>query len=314
MFDTNKPSALPLLTGSYWTPRGTPKCIRTHHPVKIDQLPDHLNGIKIAHLSDTHIGRWTSEEHLKQALQHVQAIQPDLVCFTGDLINTRLKQLQRGIRFLEQVTEAADCEKSDLHIIEGNHDLFIGRQRFTQTLAEAGFSLLQNQSKTQIIRGNPIEIIGLAWPGSTPFVTQPIAQAFQELQELQQLQELKKSQRDEAPPFRLLLTHHPNAFKYAAQHNIHLTLAGHTHGGQWMRSTYPNHPTDTQPRKLKLRLKQRWPGPAQLIYPYCRGHYTREQSQLIVSGGIGNWFPLRLNAPAEVIEITLNRSTEPQSE
>jgi len=67
-----------------------------------------------------------------------------------------------------------------------------------------------------------------------------------------------------------------------------LTLSGHTHGGQLM---------------LNEALGF---GPA--MFRYWSGRYKRGQSQLIVSNGIGNWFPLRVNAPAELVQITLRRA------
>ena len=66
-----------------------------------------------------------------------------------------------------------------------------------------------------------------------------------------------------------------------------LTLSGHTHGGQ-------------------LMLNERCGfGPA--LFRYWSGLYTRDDSKLIVSNGVGNWFPLRARAPAEIVHLTLVR-------
>ena len=67
-----------------------------------------------------------------------------------------------------------------------------------------------------------------------------------------------------------------------------LTLAGHTHGGQLMLT------------------ESIGAGPA--LFKYWSGLYRRESSALVVSNGVGNWFPLRVNAPAEIIHITLHRA------
>jgi hypothetical protein len=85
--------------------------------------------------------------------------------------------------------------------------------------------------------------------------------------------------------FPILLAHHPHAFDPAAEAGIPLTLAGHTHGGQLMLTEHI--------------------GPGPLMYKYWSGMYRKEQSQLVVSNGVGNWFPLRINAPAEIVHITL---------
>jgi predicted MPP superfamily phosphohydrolase len=88
--------------------------------------------------------------------------------------------------------------------------------------------------------------------------------------------------------FPILLAHHPHAFDLASQANIPLTLSGHTHGGQLMLS----HNVGFGP----------------LMYRYWSGLYTRGGSQLLVSNGVGNWFPLRVHAPAEILHVTLRRA------
>jgi hypothetical protein len=84
------------------------------------------------------------------------------------------------------------------------------------------------------------------------------------------------------------LAHHPHAFDAAAAAKIPLTLSGHTHGGQLMLS------------------EQFGFGPA--MFRYWSGLYRSGASQLVVSNGVGNWFPLRVNAPAEIIHITLRQA------
>jgi hypothetical protein len=96
---------------------------------------------------------------------------------------------------------------------------------------------------------------------------------------------LKQRQPDAFP---ILLAHHPHAFDAAAETNLPLTLSGHTHGGQLMWNEREGF------------------GPA--LFRYWSGLYTRGASQLIVSNGVGNWFPLRINAPAEIVHITLSRA------
>ena len=76
-------------------------------------------------------------------------------------------------------------------------------------------------------------------------------------------------------------------FDIAADANIPLTLAGHTHGGQ-------------------LMLSERF-GAGPMMFKYWSGLYRRNNSALVVSNGVGNWFPLRNNAPAEIVHITLRR-------
>jgi predicted MPP superfamily phosphohydrolase len=88
--------------------------------------------------------------------------------------------------------------------------------------------------------------------------------------------------------FAILLAHHPHAFDYAT--DVPLTLAGHTHGGQLMLTENMGF------------------GPA--MFRYWSGMYRKENRTLVVSNGVGNWFPLRARAPAEIVHLTLRRSDD----
>jgi predicted MPP superfamily phosphohydrolase len=88
--------------------------------------------------------------------------------------------------------------------------------------------------------------------------------------------------------FPILLAHHPHAFDAAAVAGIPLTVSGHTHGGQLMLSESVGF------------------GP--LMYRYWSGLYRKPAhngASLVVSNGVGNWFPVRLRAPAEIIHLTM---------
>ena len=103
----------------------------------------------------------------------------------------------------------------------------------------------------------------------------PIAASFEELLALR-----------DPEAFPILLAHHPHAFDPAAAARLPLTLSGHTHGGQLM---------------LNAEM-----GFGPLMFRYWSGHYTHGDSHLIVSNGVGNWFPLRTRVPpAEITYLTL---------
>jgi len=82
----------------------------------------------------------------------------------------------------------------------------------------------------------------------------------------------------------LCLTHHPSFFPYAAQKGAHLTLAGHTHGGQ----------------VALLGMPLFW-----FAFEFMLGRYKSKDSHLYVSGGTGHWLPFRLGVPPEVTILTL---------
>jgi predicted MPP superfamily phosphohydrolase len=249
-----------------------------HFTLRIDALPSALDGLTIAHVSDSHVGRLTRGQKLNEIVKATNDLDADLVLVTGDLINDRLSDLPAASDMLRSMKS-----RHGMFICEGNHDLIESRIGFEQGMRNARLPLLLNESAFVLINGQPVQVMGLIWGarGSSTEGRRSPEQAI-----ARSTAELLPQRRDNAFP--ILLAHHPHAFDYAARDGIPLTLAGHTHGGQ-------------------LHLSENI-GFGPLMFRYWTGHYQLGQSHLIVSNGVGNWFPLRVGAPAELIHITLRRA------
>jgi len=238
----------------------------------IPELPKELDGTIIAQVSDMHVGRFTKGEVLKKMVRMVNEMRADLVLLTGDLINDALADLDTGL----ELTRALEA-RFGLAIIEGNHDLIENPTEFERRVKASGIPFLLDESTIVSVRGVPVQLLGLSW---TRVYGQgrdaAIASAVNKLLEQR-----------EPNAFPILMAHHPHAFDAAAEAGLPLTLSGHTHGGQLMLN------------------EQLGFGPA--LFRYWSGLYQRGQSKLIVSNGVGNWFPLRVNAPAEIVHLTLRR-------
>ena len=243
----------------------------------LPMLPAALDGMTVCHVSDLHVGPFTSERLIRQIGERINSLRTDLILFTGDLINSKLSEIPLGIEFLQSLEN-----RDGLALVEGNHDLFGGRAPFENALRAAGLRILVNQSDILPVRNFPVQILGLRWggPGGN-------ARASGESLIRASFDELLTERNAEAFP--ILLAHHPHAFDPASAEGIPLTLVGHTHGGQLMI----NHHIGAGP----------------LMFRYWSGKYERNQSQLVVTNGVGNWFPLRIAAPAEIIHLTLRRSS-----
>jgi predicted MPP superfamily phosphohydrolase len=245
--------------------------------IPIRGLPAALDGLTIAHVSDMHAGRFTRSAVLREMTAAVNDLRSELVLLTGDLINGALHELPEGIEAVRRLDA-----RSGVYMIEGNHDLFQGREAFESRVKASGIPLLVNETAQLTVRGHPLQLLGLRWGGPVFRRRQgsddaAIAASFAELLPLR-----------DPEAFPILLAHHPHAFDSAAAAQLPLTLSGHTHGGQLML----NAETGFGP----------W------MFRYWSGHYTRGDSHLIVSNGVGNWFPLRTRAPAEIIHLTLRRA------
>lgn len=238
--------------------------------LSVPTLPRALDGVTIAHVSDIHVGRMTCGSILRDLVKTTNDLHPDLVMFTGDLINYELSDL----------TEAMDLVKAmpgryGQCMIEGNHDLLVDGGEFHQRVKASGIPFLLNETATLTVRGYPIQFLGLSW-------NKAHGRKLDELINQQLTTVLKQRQPDAFP---ILLAHHPHAFDAAVAADLPLTLAGHTHGGQLMLNS------------------QYGAGP--VLFRYWSGLYARGRSQMVVSNGVGNMFPVRVNAPAEVIHLTL---------
>lgn len=238
----------------------------------IVDLPKELDGVTIAQVSDMHVGRFTKGEVLQKTVRLVNEMRADLVLLTGDLINDALADLDTGL----EIARAMES-RFGVAIIEGNHDLIENPGKFETRVKASGIPFLLNESMIVDVRGVPVQLLGLRWTRVHGDGRDAAIGA--------DVRKLLEQRNTEAFP--ILLAHHPHAFDAAAEAELPLTLSGHTHGGQLMLN------------------EQLGFGPA--LFRYWSGLYTRGRSKLIVSNGVGNWFPLRVNAPAEIVHLTLRR-------
>jgi predicted MPP superfamily phosphohydrolase len=166
--------------------------------VAIDGLPPQLGGLRVAHLSDFHLGPPSRGVHaVERAVEWVRERRPDLVCITGDLLShprarARLDELLRGL---------------DAYVVLGNHDVAVTRDPFSRAvpLDELPATLLHEGSCTLELRGARVQVAG-----TLPGYHTPVPEA------------------DGAAALRILLTHYPRLRVAGYQ----LVLAGHMHAGQ----------------------------------------------------------------------------------
>jgi uncharacterized protein len=242
--------------------------------IELPALPTALDGLTIAHVSDLHVGRFTNGPILDEVVARTNALRADLVLVTGDLIDHALADLPAGLDMLRQLEP-----RGRLFMCEGNHDLFEGREAFEQRVRAAGVPLLLNESAELEIRGQRVQILGLRWGRFGAGRGGWIADQMEEVVRLRR-----------AGAFAILLAHHPHAFDPAVDAGIPLTLSGHTHGGQLMLTS------DI--------------GAGPLLFKYWSGLYRNGGAALAVSNGVGSWFPLRINAPAEILHLTLRAAAQ----
>ena len=256
--------------------------------LSIPQLPSDLAGLTIAHVSDLHVGNFMPLELTPPMADATNELECDLIAFTGDLIDASERHVERGVEFMRRLRP-----RHGMVMIEGNHDVVRNAGRFEQAVKDAGLPLLLDESMTFRLpgRATPVQFLGTTWG---------------ELKSGRELhrhgkerdywfREYSNGARDESVrrvaamrepgAFPILLAHHPHAFDAAAAAGLPLVLSGHTHGGQIM---------------LTHNI-----GVGPLRFRYWSGLYRKPGSQMFISNGIGSWFPLRVNAPSEIVRVTL---------
>jgi hypothetical protein len=166
-----------------------------------------LSHLRIAHLTDQHVGRVTPYSVQLEAVELANAQKPDLVCLTGDFVcHSQL--------YLDQLTDLMKRFAAPVVAVLGNHDYWAGAGEVRAALARGGAEVLANQHTTLNVRGQRLQIVGLddAYTGHA------------------RRDEAVKGLRRDVPV--LGLSHIAEEADGLWHHGVPLVLAGHTHGGQ----------------------------------------------------------------------------------
>lgn len=245
-----------------------------------DYLPRSFDGYRIVQITDLHLGTFgRNTRYMRRLVDRIESLSPDMVVFTGDLVNLSADELEP---FREQLSRlhAPDGVLSVL----GNHDYCLykyydddeGAARDTERIKEyereVGWRLLLNEH-VDIVRGaDTVSIVGVENVGRPPFPSKgDLRSAMQGIP---------------ADRFKVLLSHDPTHWRdeVLPSTDIQLTLAGHTHG---------------------MQLKIGGFSPSSWIYPEWGGLYREDGRYLHVSTGAGGNLPFRLGAWPEIVVVTL---------
>jgi hypothetical protein len=240
----------------------------------VPNLPEKSRGLRIAHLSDLHIGNGVEGRRLDRIVAQTNALGADIVVLTGDIFDREPDVIGEGARGLENLRS-----KLGIFAVLGNHDGYTGYRAVIDGLAEHAPSIriLRNEW-VRLATEAPLYLAGLDDPGHDWTIAGPRTGT---------LDRLATTIPEDGPT--LLLVHRPDAFPRAAELGFPLVLAGHYHGGQ---IAVPG---------TRGRLN-----PARLLTEFDGGLYRDGDATMFVSKGIGTTGPrIRLACPPEIgiIEI-----------
>jgi len=184
--------------------------------VESARWPRGFDGLRIAHVSDFHLGKLLPIEAALEVVDLVADLEPDLVACTGDVVDLH----HAGCEPLLEAMAEIDAPIGS-YLVLGNHDELEDGEAVARKASEAGLTVLRDDAVKVAHRGDHLVIAGVEW-GKT----------------LAQCRRHVNAACDES--VHVLLSHNPKSFRRAAEMGIPLTLAGHTHGGQIALKNRPN--------------------------------------------------------------------------
>ncbi len=235
--------------------------------VKLAKLPRALDGFSIVQLSDLHTGLTIDRTFVQRVVDRANALAPDLIALTGDLVDGPVADLRDDIAPIGQLRA-----KHGIFAVTGNHEYYAGADAWIAEITRLGARYLRNE---RVVIGDGAASFDLAgvddhsadgWPGHG--------------------EDLPRATAGRDPSRALvLLAHQPRQVRRAANHGVDLQLSGHTHGGQ----IWPWH--------YIVKIQQGG---------LLAGRYEHGGTQLYVTRGCGYWGPpVRLAAPLEITRVIL---------
>ena len=240
--------------------------------IQLNKWPKELDGLKIIHISDLHLGSFTSTKPIKDVVELINSEEPDISVFTGDLINNSFWEADEFISDLAQLKA-----RHGKYAILGNHDYgdYLGIDKNTQSgmnkwqsnfnkmIAihdKIGFDLLLNENRKIEINGCAFNLIGVENWGAGGFA---------------KYGDFNKSVIGlDSNLSSILLSHDPSHWEHEVIKHpfpIELQLSGHTHGMQF-----------------GIELGSfKW-SPAKLRYPQWAGLYENKEQKIYVNRGLGH--------------------------
>ncbi len=244
--------------------------------IPIAGLPAALEDLHIVQLSDLHIGSTFDGEWLQEVVDKANALHPDIIFITGDLVDGLPPRLGPEIQPLKALQA-----KYGVYIIVGNHEYYSGLTTWVDYWKEMGLNILLNEYQVVDIQKEGTAPQAIAIAG----VSDPTAQRFPGF-----VLPDPKGVMEQLPKnaFPILLAHQPRGARDNAALGYKLQFSGHTHGGQYFFA---------------------FPLISLINEGYRAGHYRVDNMELYVSPGTGLWgyVPMRLGCPSEITSILLKK-------
>ena len=231
------------------------------------KLPAACDGLKIAHLSDIHVGNTITRSDVEDMVRETNALDPDIVVITGDIADGDPQYVVQDLSPLRGLKS-----RYGAYYVTGNHEHMWGARGYCQAVAQLGIVVLNNEHRIIDVNGAQLAVAGAidyrgdrrerTWQSDPALALSGIPENV----------------------FKLMLVHQPGSVDESLTHGADLVLVGHTHGGQCWPFRYI----------------------VDALHKYSRGAYWSGERAVFVSCGTGYWGPpIRLGVPCEICLHTL---------
>ncbi|WP_100408119.1 metallophosphoesterase [Bacillus solitudinis] len=249
----------------------------TEYTFNSTKIPNSFEGYKIVQLSDLHSKSFGNNQ--SQLVKRVEKVNPDLIVFTGDLVDSKRYEEKNSLLLMERLVEIAP-----VYFVTGNHEWWSGKfDRLEVKLNNIGVHVMRNSVEEIDKGGEKFQIIGIDDPAKAKnaYSDQEIAEGT--IKDI--FQEVEKHE-----TFNILLAHRPELFFLYSQFGFDLVFSGHAHGGQF-----------------RIPFIGGIVAPNQGLFPeFYSAKFILDHTTMIVSRGLGNSIiPIRLFNRPEIVVLTL---------
>ncbi|MDR2726810.1 MAG: metallophosphoesterase, partial [Deltaproteobacteria bacterium] len=235
---------------------------------RLPRLPKELDGLTLVQISDLHVSPLLQERRTRAVVDAVNALDPDLILFTGDTVDGVPGRRAGSVAPLKDLRA-----RHGVFGCAGNHEYYGDYAAWMRIFPALGLTMLLNSHAVIKVRGQKLVLAG---------ITDIVAARFS-LPGPDLAGALAGAPEDAV---RILLDHRPGNAPENAKAGVDLQLSGHTHGGHILGMTH-----------LVARFNQ----------GFVYGWYQVDAMRMYVSSGAGLWngFPVRLGVPSEIARIVL---------
>ena len=265
-----------LITLIIWVAWGNKALELNMYNISSNELPKEFDGFRIAHVSDLHNTEIGKDN--QKLISMLKDAEPDIIVITGDMIDSRNTNVDIALAFAEKAMQVAPC-----YYVTGNHESRVNEyDALKEGLNRLGVIVLEDAKTELVVSGEKITIIGVDDPNfKMDYLLNDESAIKSKLNELM----------SEDDGYTILLSHRPELFEAYVDSDVDVVFSGHAHGGQF-----------------RIPFIGGVVAPNQGLFPqYDSGIYTKENTNMIVSRGVGNSIvPFRINNRPEVIVVELS--------